>query len=410
MKKIALTFICLISIFTIAASYAQTEQGMIYGKVFTEDNETYQGYIRWGTEEAFWFDLFNATKEDNEYIRYLSSHEKRDLEDRNDSENWSLFNIVVNIPNHDNFNHVFVCQFGQIQEINIYRSDRVELTLKNDLTFDLKDGSNDVGARIRVLDEELGLVKLDWDRVERVVFMEPPNTNAKTFGQPLYGTVRSENGEFEGFIQWDTDERLSTDKLDGENRDGDFSIEFGDIKSIIKTFHGSDIVLNSGRELSLRGSNDVDDDNRGIIINMPGFGRVQVEWGEFEAVVFDHSSDVAPPPYEEFKPAVNLAGTITNSRGDSYSGMIAYDLDEAYDFELLHGEYNNMEYLIPFRYIKNIVPKSSRYSQVIMRDGQELKLGTAQDVSEKNYGCIVFENKEDYNYISWDEIASVEFR
>ena len=39
-------------------------QGFLYGTVETRSGASYTGLLRWGREEAFWDDLFNATKPD----------------------------------------------------------------------------------------------------------------------------------------------------------------------------------------------------------------------------------------------------------------------------------------------------------------------------------------------------------
>ena len=46
------------------------------------------------------------------------------------------------------------------------------------------------------------------------------------------GTVHTDDGSFRGYIQWDQDECLSSDELDGENRDGEVSLRMGEIRSI----------------------------------------------------------------------------------------------------------------------------------------------------------------------------------
>src|SRR6202008_212332 len=40
---------------------SQSNSGFLYGKVYTRGN-SYEGQIRWGNEEAFWTDYFNAAK------------------------------------------------------------------------------------------------------------------------------------------------------------------------------------------------------------------------------------------------------------------------------------------------------------------------------------------------------------
>ncbi len=126
-----------------------------------------------------------------------------------------------------------------------------------------------------------GEIKLKWDRIDEIRFMSTPASIKKTFGAPIYGTVYTEKGdEFRGYIQWDHDERLSVDELDGDNRDGEMSIAFSKIKSIEKEGNGSLVILEGGREFKLRGSNDVNNENRGIIVNVSEFGRVDIPWDE----------------------------------------------------------------------------------------------------------------------------------
>ncbi len=36
------------------------------------DNKSYEGPIRWGKEEVYWNDIFNAAKSKNQNLRYLS--------------------------------------------------------------------------------------------------------------------------------------------------------------------------------------------------------------------------------------------------------------------------------------------------------------------------------------------------
>ena len=92
--------------------------------------------------------------------------------------------------------------------------------------------------------------------------------------------VETEIGDFEGYVMWDKEECLSTDLLDGESEDGDLSIEMGRIASIEPRGRSSSIViLDDGRKLRLRGSNDVDDDNRGIMIEDERYGKITVVLG-----------------------------------------------------------------------------------------------------------------------------------
>jgi hypothetical protein len=40
-----------------------------------------------------------------------------------------------------------------------------------------------------VLDRELGVLKINWDKIRRVEFLPTPKNLDQVFGSPLYGTV-----------------------------------------------------------------------------------------------------------------------------------------------------------------------------------------------------------------------------
>ncbi len=390
---------------------AQQDQGFIYGEVVTVDDEVYTGLIRWGKEEVYWFDMFNSTKVSNKNLKYLTSKEM-DMLDEN-TKNWfeKLADGVLEINiDGDGHTHTFACFFGNIKSLKIVGRDKVKLILKNGDELKLAGGSNDIGASIAVLDKEIGLIKLDWDRVVRVNFMAAPNNLKETMGGPLHGDVYTSEGKFNGFIQWDHDERISTDVLDGDSKNGDVSIGFGNIKAIVKNGRGCDVVLHSGREMFLDGSNDVNSGNRGVIVNMPGLGRVDISWTDFEKVLFDTDVKTSGPGYDEYLTPQKLAGTVTTEGGEAISGAIIYDLDEEYDIEILQGNTGNIEYLIPFRNIKTINPKNYKYTRVILTGGNELILSNSHDVTEDNNGALIFENASEHRYIPWKEIGEISFK
>ena len=260
-KKQIITSVLMLLLFIIIGANnlkAQSDDGFIYGKITTWDNNTYKGAIRWGDEEVYWSDMFNSTKTSNENIKHLSRRERKLLDKHSNSINFLGFNFHKTKISMDDHEHVFVCQFGEIKTINMDRGERIKVEFKNGEMFDLKGGSNDIKTEINIFDEEIGKIELDWRKIEKVEFMKTPSKLKNKFGEPLYGIVDTHFGEFTGFIQWDHDERLSTDELDGENKDGDVEIKFGNIKSIEREGRkGCTVKLKSGRELYLEGSNGV---------------------------------------------------------------------------------------------------------------------------------------------------------
>ncbi len=411
--KILVTILILVSLIT-SDAYSQTDTDdlFIYGKVTTIDGDQFTGMIRWGTEEVFWFDFFNATKPNNEFIQYLSRSDMNHLRETSDhwAERWVERIFDINDGGNNSFTHTFACQFGDLRSIEVRSRNRVNVVLKDGQVIRLDDGSNDVGAKIRVLDEELGKVEVRWERLDRVDFMEAPNNVKEKFGEPIYGTVETRYGEVTGYIQWDHDERLSGDKLDGDTRHDDYSIPFENIKSIEKYGRGSLVITKSGKELELHSSNDVNRENRGIIVNTPGSGRVDISWSEFEKLTLFEPKSADIVGYNDLSEPSKLSGTVNLVDGSSYSGIIVYDLDESLDIEVLNGEKDDIEYLIPFRAIKKISPKNYYYTQVTLNDGEMLLLGKSQDVSDQNTGVIVFESENNYRYIPWEDIEDITFK
>ncbi len=392
------------------------DEGFIYGKITTVEGKTYQGPIRWGKEEVYWADMFNASKGDNENLEYLSRDEMRDLEEQyyrnnnNYGERWaSWLNITWSGDGSSQFQHQFVCRFGEIKSIRPTGSARAKITMQNGETVEVDgQGYNDIGTSVKISDDEIGEVELSWSRIDDILFMPTPSKLDNKFGEPLYGTVETYDGTFTGYVQWDHDERVSTDKLDGDNEDGNVSIEFGKIKSIERAGFRSAVVLNSGREMMMSGSNDVNSENRGIIVTNDELGRVDIPWREFKKVTFEKVGE-KPRTFESFKNQKELNAKVTTTNGETLTGRIIFDMDESYTYEILHGKKEDIEYLISFDNISRIAPKNYDSSEITLKNGDKIVLGDSQDVSDKNYGVLVFEDKNRPTYIRWDKVKEITF-
>lgn len=389
----------------LAPAAAASDAGFLYGRITTVDGDTYTGQLRWGTEETYWDDIFNSTKIDNDNIDYLDDDDIDDLRDHDhDGWNWGWFNHRDN-----DFTHVFAVRFGDLEAIRVEGGEDVVVVFRGGRELELEGGSNDIGAKITVLDAELGEMKIKWKRIETVEFMDTPEQLHPKLGEPLYGTVETEVGTFTGRVQWDHQECLTTDVLDGESEDGDMEIEFGKIVSIEKHRRGSMVTLASGRELYLKGTNDVNDDNRGVIIKGES-GKVKVGWDDFERVTFSESPEGAGPAYATFAQTREITGTVTTDRGRSVTGRIVYDLDEAFDAEILHGKRRDTEFLIPFREIVSITPKGRKRAVVELRNGQTIELEDSQDVSRDNDGMLVFSDGDDPVYVAWRHVERIDLK
>lgn len=398
--RVALVLLTLTAAAT--ASRGGTE-GYLYGTVETEDGQQYTGLLRWGGEEAFWDDLFNGGKVDRPWLDAVPASELRR------QRGIRLFGIRLT-GHGDGFgdDRQVVARFGDLREIRI-AGHRPELVMKNGSVVRFDDTSNDVGAEITIWDAGLDRVEVPWKRIERVTFQQAPAEIAVP-GYRLQGRVMTEQGEFEGFIQWDSDECLSIDELDGDTRDGDVSIRFENIRVIEKRDrHGAWVELTDGRRLLLEDTNDVDHSTNGIFVEDPRFGRVLISWEAFERAEL-RVSPRSGRAYSDYAPASReLRGRVVAVDGRTLSGAIALDLDEAEGWELLNGEVDGIEYYIPMARVATIEPVSGRASEVTLRDGRRLRLEESVDVSDRGDGVAVRTDARRPAYLPWREVRRIEF-
>jgi hypothetical protein len=385
---------------------AQSNEGFMYGKIYMEDR-TYTGPLRWGNEEVLWTDFFNASKASSQYQKMVP--EKKDDDDSWFSQDWSFGSIWENKI----VAHKFSCQFGNLVSLAPVGSSRVAVKFKNggQLVVD-GEGYNDVGSKIQVIDAELGAISVNWDRISKIEFLPTPSRLEGIFGTPLFGTVEGIRKEkITGYIVWDDDERLSTDRLDGDDDDDDddVSIKFAEISEIEKEGRGSRVTLKSGKSMYLTGSNDVNSENRGVLVAVPEVGVIRFSWRAFRKVTFTKPTR-DPQSYSQFTAPMVLKGTVSQVEGDDLSGRIIYDIDETLNFEILEGKENDIEYSIPMKNIRSITPKNYEFSSIELRNKEELLLGDGQDVSSRNAGVLVFvKGKKTPEYVSWKKINAITF-
>ena len=141
----------------------------------------------------------------------------------------------------------------------------------------------------------VGSVEIDWDDIRRIDFARPPaSPRYDTFdgGRVLSGTVFPRNGKpVAGEIIWDRDESSTYDAVDGETGVLDYAIPFANIHAIKrKSARSSEIVLTQGASLELSGTNDVSDDNRGVIVRLADGTTRELEWDEIDRVEFHAST------------------------------------------------------------------------------------------------------------------------
>lgn len=379
---------------------AQDNAGFIFGTVKTTSDKSYTGTLRWDDEEAFWDDHFNSAKEEMPYLEEFGKekddHEIRVL-GRKIKLNWG----------HHSTGRQFISRFGEIASIKVLGNDEARLFMRDGTEVHVEGSANDVSADISIDDDALGQVSIPWKRIDTIEFSATPSS-AKPEGFRMHGKVETTGGTFTGFIQWDSEECLSYDKIDGEDEDIRVSIEMGKIRSIERhTRKSARLVLLDGRSLVLDGTNDVDDDIRGILVEDPRFGRVEIGWDAFRKVTFDAPSG-SGKAYDAYGKGGALNGKVTTRDGKTHSGRLVFDLDEAYTWEMLDGNDDDISYTIPFGLIESIAPRGSDSAIVRLRGGEEIELEDTQDVSDQNDGILILAGS-DKTLVAWDDLEIVEF-
>jgi hypothetical protein len=395
----------------------QADQGFLYGRVTTVDGALYEGRLRFGgDEEAFWDDTFNGFKDKNPWASQVPPER---LPKRRVS--YKIFGIkIAERERPMSVTRPFMARFGDIARIEAHGRE-VRVTLKSGTVFDGLDRfeASDFDDGVRVWDGKRGVVDLDSLRIRTIELLPTPSLAAPP--SRLYGTVHTRQGDFIGFVQWDRQECVGTDALEGHTANGPLSLRFDTIRSIARRSRDSSLVtLLDGREIVLSGSREVGHENRGIYVDDPRYGRVLVSWEAFERVDFSPATSLGTsagdiggtgPAYGDFPPGRPLTGSVTTRDGRRLAGRLVYDLDESETTDTLDAPSQGVDYTIPFDGIASIVPPGREESaRVTLQSGEELRLERSGDLGEGNAGLLIFvDGRQRPEYVPWSEVEQVDF-
>jgi hypothetical protein len=404
--------ICLAVVLAVAFSipwHADAGSDRIYGKVYTREDTVYEGVIRWDDHETFWDDILDATKQVTVGVEGRRRQKHNEIE---------ILGIKISWTEEDEDregDRRFGIRMGRLASIQRRSRKAAVLTLKDDTRLRVTSSGTDIGSANRgiiIEDQDLGRITLDWSEFEKIEFAQrPAGPAADDEVWRLYGTVTGWDGrQFEGFILWDNDERLSSDVLDGESRDEDVEIPFSKIRAIErKSSSSARVELISGKKIRLRGTNDVDDDNRGIVVRVPHFGQVTFDWDDFERAEFIKPDPKTLQSYDDYDSGDPLYGTVWDDDGDRYRGRIHWDADESTTYEFIDGEMDDLDVMIELSDIQSIERHSSRSARVKLKSGESLVLKGTCDVNDENRGIIIEEEGGGKVRLYWDEFDRVEF-
>jgi hypothetical protein len=387
---------------------AAETQGFLYGRVTTTDGATYEGRLRWGEggdQEAFWGDTFNGSKRKNSWLAQVP----REMWPKEHSS-FEIFGFkIAERESAVEVRRQLVVRFGDVARVEADGRD-VQVTLKSGSMFVLdRFEASDLDDGVRVWDRERGVVDLDSLRIRAIDLLPTPPIEAAP--DRLYGTVRTRDGDFTGFVVWDRDECVGTDELEGRTHEGRRGVRFDTIRSIAQgSNEGALVTLLDGSEITLELG-----ENRGVRVDDRRYGRVWISWEAFERVDFGASASGSGPAYENFPPGRPLTGSVTTRAGARLTGRLVYDLDEGETTETLDSETGGVDYAIPFGLIASIVPRGSEEpagerAKVTLQSGEELQLEHAGDLGQRNAGMLIFvDGRPRPEYVRWTDVRQVDF-
>jgi hypothetical protein len=391
-----------------AMSTTAVHHGFLYGRITTVDDDIYEGRLRWGgDQEAFWNDYFDGAKKNNPWAAHAPLDGSPD--EGNPVEIFG-FKIGGRPPAID-LGRPFMTRFGDIARVEAHFAE-VQVTVKSGTAFVLnRFEAGDIDDGVRVWDGRRGVVDLDARQIRTIEFS--PTTPLVAAPARLHGTVRTRKGDFTGFIQWDRQDSVGLDELNGRTAEGELNVRFDAIRSIARHSHDSALVTRlDGRELVLSKTREVGHSNRGISVDDKRFGRVVIGWNEFVRV--DFSAGDSGPAYDDFAPGRPLTGSVTTRAGRRLSGRLVYDFDESETTDTFDGAFQDVSYTIPFALIASIVAPAGDesglpHAKVILHSGAELPLDRTGDLGDRNAGMLVFiDGAEHPEYVRWRDVAQID--
>ncbi len=390
---------------TTPADPSTSHTGFLHGRITTRDGSSITGRLRWGgDEEAFYDNYFNGWKAENPWAHFVPPER---LTERTVVE---IFGIQVRERERPlKLERPFMVRFGDLSHIEVEGND-IRVTAKNGTTFTLdRLNADDIADGVRVWDSGGRSTDLSEPQIRRVEIL--PAVTTGPVPTRLHGTVDTSEGDFTGFIHWNRRASVDTDELTGQGDDGDLTLAFKAIRSISRLSSASArVTLRNGSEVTLSGTEDVGQGNRGIEVEDSRFGTVRISWQAFSRLTLNAAG--SGRAYADFPPGQALQGNVELADGGSLSGRLVYDLDESTTFETLDAPWRGLHFSIPFGLIATITrdPGTPGHTRISLHGGEELELENHGDLAEDIAGILVFTTEDaEPEYLAWSDVTRVDF-
>jgi hypothetical protein len=387
----------------------------LYGRVTTVDGEVVEGFVRWDRNEAAGADFLDGRKEiPAEHIREAERLDPEFAAAQREARSLVAFGMRITWDEDDQDDPRTVdaaIRFAHVASIVAVDRRTALVELSSGETVELTSASSDLGRGLRevVVTPRTGEARsFRWRDLDRVDFLPVPDGLEPPGGRRLHGTVTTWNDlEITGSIAWDLDEILTTDILDGRQEGEDYEIEFADIVEIEPEGRRSArVLLRSGETLELRGTNDVNRDNRGVEVSDLAFGRAVVPWEDLRLVRF-HVAE-GDPPAPDFSPGAPLVGTVYALDGRVVEGHVRWGNVQAQLWESLRGWIGDTRLTVELGSVTEIRKVDEDRLEVSLLDGRVLELDEVGDPDARHPGIFVTPEGRATRLVRWQDFERLE--
>lgn len=429
----------------------------IWGRVFTNDGEVHEGFIRlvrWRAA-ASWTDVLSARKEipEEHYQDWLDA--TRDGEPHLGTVELKGYRITWDSKHPSfarpqlsgiRFGHVAAIAVGEEGDIRVVTRSRQGpepgpgdlAPIRGDSSEAYRSITFPEGAESFIMSRSANDMRLQVESggrsvqvrgrdLERIEFGAPPSGAAPSSGR-LYGTVEDRTGRlFTGFVTWDRRRILESETLETywedvpqlanpwESDKYERSIRFSEIRSLERTPCFAKVTLKSDSVVEL--CDEPFEGDPWVRISDPALGYVEVRWDAVRTLRFEPSPGLQG--YDAFDGGRPLSGTVVTVEGDEITGRIRWDADEEWSWELLQGSSDDVEFSIEFGMVAHIEREGADSARVSLHDGRLFHLTGGYDVGRDNRGIFIFPAPADgapagasaarWRYVAWEELREVRF-
>lgn len=422
------------ALLVLAGAGQAPEDDRLYGRVVTNNGQSFEGFLRWNEGEVSTTDYLDggrvtppefmaeAITLDPEYAarkraeRSIVAFGQRITWDRDDVEGAPLSEAAI--------------RFEYVRTLEPLDDRTARVTLIDGVVVDLRALSSEIGRRVEPISIETRdgtIERVPWRDLLRVDFLAVPPTAQRPSTRRLHGTLMTASGvSYTGNVRWDLDETIESDVLDGRGDGGeeDPEIPFSEIARIDwESARSARVTGRDGRVVELRGTNDVNREIRGIEISDDGLGRVIVHWEDFDYLRFhppgeagtdDGAADTqggagagsGSLPGRE--PGAPIRGVVYAQDGRVIEGEVRWDNDESQWWEMLDGWSRDTEFGVEFARIATITRLSAESVAVLLLDGRTVALDGSNDVDDRNRGIFVKPDGRARRLVRWQDFERLE--